>query len=410
MTDQLDHATSPEDADADAELAAAFMSIWGDPEMSSCPQRVHRRLREQGDAVRMGPMVMLTTRPAVEEALRRTDVLSSGMAASRLGNTRPLIPMQLDPPDHARYRRLLEPLFAPRQIARLEADITELVVSRVEHCAGQAVCDFTEDLAVPVPAAVFARMMGLPKADLGDLIAWKDAIVHPDWGDPGEVERLQDRAGQSIYRYFDEILAAKAARPADDLPSTLLAVDGAGGKLTTDEIVDICYLLLLAGLDTVTDTLTLTFAHLARTPEAQRAIVAEPAIIPAVVEEMLRWESPVPGVPRLVTGEAEIAGCPVHPGDLVYVSFGAANTDEGALPDAHTIRFDREGPRHLAFGGGIHRCVGAHLARVQVRSVLAEWHTRIPSYHIPDGVELAYRPGLRSVDHLPLEITLDEPR
>jgi cytochrome P450 len=230
----------------------------------------------------------------------------------------------------------------------------------------------------------------------------KNCIVHPPRWDPAETERVQQAAGQELYRYFEEAVETKRARPGDDLVSRLLGTDVDGQPLRRDDIVDICYLLLLAGLDTVTDTLTLSYAFLAQHPEERARIVADPQLIPTAIDELLRWESPIPGVPRLVLADTEVAGCPVHKGDLVYVGFGAANTDEGALPDAYEVRLDRKPNRHLAFGGGIHHCLGSHLARLEITVAMREWHRRLPQYGIPAGTELTYTPGLRSIEHLPL--------
>jgi cytochrome P450 len=388
--------TAPEAA-SDDEIAAAFMAIFGDPDLAVNPQKLHRKFREQGAAARMGPMVLLNTRAAVSDALHRPEAFSSGMDSAMLGNTRPLIPMQVDPPGHARYRRLLDPLFAPKRVQELEPSLVTLINELIDGFAGQGGCDFTEQFAKPVPGLMFLELLGLPRADLDGLVRFKDDIVHPPREDPAETDRVQKAAGQELYGYFGAALAAHRAAPDGRLISELL-----GTGLTDDEIVDICYLILLAGLDTVTDTLTLSFVYLARHPMNRAQIAADPALIPAAAEELLRWESPIPGVPRLVVQDTEIAGCPVHPGDIVFVGFGAANTDEAGLADAYTVRFDRRTNPHLAFGGGIHRCLGSHLARLQVRTAMREWHRRIPDYRIPDGTELSYTSGLRSVANLPL--------
>ncbi|MGH3793518.1 MAG: cytochrome P450 [Pseudonocardiaceae bacterium] len=383
------------------ETSTAMMAVWGNPEMSANPQPMHQRLRAQGDTLRMGPMVMLNTRAAVDEALHRPEIFSSGMSSARLGNTRPLIPMQIDPPDHRAYRKLLDPLFGPKQIARLEPVLVEVVGRLIDGFAERGSCDFTEEFATPLPCSVFLALLGLPPEDLAALVRMKGAIVHPPRHDIAETERVQNAAGQELYDYFARALDAPR-QVEGGLLARLLAADIDGRALTRDEIVDICYLLVLAGLDTITDTLTLGLVFLARNPEHRQAIVDDPELIPAAIEELLRWESPIPGVPRTVTAQTSVAGCPVAPGDLLYIGLGAANTDPATLPDAYSVRFDREPNRHLAFGGGIHRCLGARLARLELRIALREWHRRIPHYALPDGVELQYLTGLRSVEHLPL--------
>ncbi len=175
-----------------------------------------------------------------------------------------------------------------------------------------------------------------------------------------------------------------------------------GKRLTVDEILGICFLFILAGLDTVTDSLECFFAYLAQHPDQRRRIVADPDIIPTAVEELLRWESPVTAVPRMTTSDLELGGCPLQHGDHVGISIGVGNTDERAMPDADVVDLTRSPNKHLAFGGGIHRCLGSHLARLELRTTLREWHQRIPEYSLAPGTELTYQVGLRQIDVLPL--------
>jgi cytochrome P450 len=178
-----------------------------------------------------------------------------------------------------------------------------------------------------------------------------------------------------------------------------------GEKLTREDILDICFLFLIAGLDTVTATLDCMFAYLAAHPDQRQQIVDDPAIIPAAIEELLRWETPVMGIARVAVADTEMAGCPIHKGDNVMVMIGSVNTDEADLPDADVVRFDREVNRHVAFGGGVHRCLGSHLARLELRVALRQWHKRITDYSVPEGHTLVYTPSIRSIDYFPMEFT-----
>jgi cytochrome P450 len=161
-------------------------------------------------------------------------------------------------------------------------------------------------------------------------------------------------------------------------------------------------LFLIAGLDTVTDSLTCFYAFLARNAEYRRRIAQDASIIPRAVEELLRWETPVAGALRVATTDGEVIGCPVKAGDMVSVMLGAANVDPAEFEDAFEVNFDRETNRHIAFGGGVHRCLGSHLARRELRVTLREWHRRIPEYQLKPGIELHYPAGLRSVENLEL--------
>ena len=176
-----------------------------------------------------------------------------------------------------------------------------------------------------------------------------------------------------------------------------------GIRLTDEEVLDICFLFIIAGLDTVTDSLDCFFAYLAQEPEQRRLLVEDESAIPSAVEELLRWESPVPAVPRVVTQDVEYEGCPVKAGEQVMLLIGSANTDDAAHPGVDTVDLRRNPNPHLAFGGGVHRCLGSHLARVELRVALREFHRRIPDYWLKPGTVLEYTPGLRSLTTLPIE-------
>ena len=193
-------------------------------------------------------------------------------------------------------------------------------------------------------------------------------------------------------------------RPRDDILTRFLNAEIDGERLTREEILDICFLFLIAGLDTVTDSLTCFFAFLAQHPDTAASSWRTRRSSRAAVEELLRWETPVPSVPRMATDPRtpRWPGWPDPAGTFVLVNVGAANVDPAEFPDAMDVRFDRDVNRHLAFGGGVHRCLGSHLARRELRITLREWHRRIPDYGIKPGVELTYAAGLRLVENLEL--------
>jgi cytochrome P450 len=346
-------------------------------------------------------VVVLASRNAVDAALKDTTTFSSEGFLD-LGNTRPLIPLSVDPPKHVKYRKILDPLFAPKRMDAAEADIAERFNRFVDAFADRGHCHFTDELATPFPSAIFLGLMGLPWEELDTFLRLKNGILRPDGSTPEEQAAVRRATGQEIYAYFDAILDERTTHPADDILTHFLTAEIDGDRLTREEILDICFLFLIAGLDTVTDSLTCMFAFLAQHPDHRRQIASNPDIIPAAVEELLRWETPVPQVPRMATGDTEVSGCPVKAGSFVSVMIGAANIDREHLPDALDVRFDRDVNRHLAFGGGVHRCLGSHLARRELRVALEEWHRRIPDYELKPGIELHYPAGLRSVENLEL--------
>ena len=177
------------------------------------------------------------------------------------------------------------------------------------------------------------------------------------------------------------------------------------GRLTRDETLNICLLMLAAGLDTVTDTLECAFAFLAQSPSHQRELVERPDLTAAAVEELMRYDTPVPAVSRIAMEDTALDGCPVHAGELVRILLPVYNHDPELFPDPGTVDFARESNKHIAFGAGVHRCLGSHLARLELRIVVREWHRRIPEYRLADGHDLVYRQALREIEHLPLEFT-----
>jgi cytochrome P450 len=203
------------------------------------------------------------------------------------------------------------------------------------------------------------------------------------------------------------VLDERASAPRDDILSLLTTAEAGGERLTRDEMLDICFVLLTAGLDTVTDSLTCFWAFLAQHADHQRQLVEHPEVIPDAVEELLRWESPVPAVVRWAREDHTIGEHPVAAGHLVMANLSSANLDPELYADPLDVRFDREVNRHLAFGGGVHRCLGSHLARRELRVALAEWHRRIPEYSLAPGYRPAYKPPLRFVPDLQLVWSTD---
>lgn len=370
---------------------------------SDDPRALSKSLREQ-PVHKIGDLFYLVTRRSdVEDALRRSNTFSWGAVGMNLGNVRPLIPLQIDPPQHVKYRRILDPLFAPKKMALLEDEVVALVKELVDGFAQDGSCDFHEQFAVPLPCRVFLRLMGLPLDDLELFLAVKDDIIRPPGVTLDEQRPYREKAGKTVYEYFERHLIERKRNPTDDMLAQIIASEVDGVRLTDEEVLDICYLFIIAGLDTVTDSLDCIFAHLAQNPEHRGEIVADESVIPSAVEELLRWESPVPAVPRATTEDVEIGGCPIKSGEQVMLLIGSANTDDASHPGVEEVDLRRNPNPHLAFGGGVHRCLGSHLARVELRVAIREFHRHIPEYELAPGTVLEYTTGLRSLHHLPLQ-------
>ncbi|HMG25620.1 MAG TPA: cytochrome P450 [Acidimicrobiia bacterium] len=374
------------------------------------PQSIYDLMREHTPVLRTEQGGTIIARHEdVEFALRNADVFSSDMEAVSIGNVRPLIPLQVNPPEHVKYRRLLDPLFAPKQVALLEADVRKLSNQLIDDFIHAGECEFNSAFAIPLPCTVFLRLLGLPLEDLDLFLEMKDNIIRPN-GEAAQIPeaeftRIQAETGQRIYAYFNKVLDEREQQPQDDMLTGFLEAEVDGHRLTREDILDICYLFLLAGLDTVTASVGCMVSYLAQHPEQRQRLVDDPSRIPGAVEELLRWETPVPGVPRVVAQEVELSGERLQPGQKVTVLLGSANIDERGFPEPAEIDFARPANRHLAFGGGVHRCLGSHLARLELRVALEQLHERIPDYAIKPGEEPKYTAGIRAVEYLPLAFT-----
>jgi len=381
-----------------------------DPEMAAHPQTVFKALREACPVLPVDAGVLLTRKAEIDEALRHPEVFSSNMDAVDLKNIRPMIPLQIDPPDHKKYRKLLDPIFAPRRMALLEDSVAVIANKLIDGFVERGELDFAKEFSVPFPSEVFLTLLGLPLSELDRFLTMKDGIIRPNHvtGAPygsAAASDYQQKVADSVYEYFNEVLDEREANRKDDLLSHFLDAEVEGSSLTRHDILDICFLFLIAGLDTVTATLDCMFAFLSQNPGHRMQLVEDPSLIPSAVEELLRWETPVMGVVRASVEDTSLDGCPIKKGDQVMIMLGSANTEEGEIEGADTVRFDREANRHIAFGGGIHRCLGSHLARLELRVALREWHRRIPEYSVEPDHTLVYTGGIRSIDHFPMRIT-----
>lgn len=369
---------------------------------ASSPQPTNHALAQQG-AIVFGGHVMVNRRALVSATLNDSEVFSSAGLVEQ-GNTKPLIPLGVDPPEHTKYRGLLEPMFSPRRMDAQEADIAERVNRFIDTFIDRGSCNFTVEFAELFPSSVFLGLMGLPWEELDTLVEMRDGLLHPGIDDSTIAEKLeiQRRTAQKVYDYFDAVLDERRASPQDDLLTELTRTELDGVPLSRDDMLSICFVLLTAGLDTVTDTLTCFWAYLAQHAERRRQLVTEPEIIPRAVEELLRWETPVPMVVRWARESRRIGDHVVTAGYHALVNLSAANVDPAEFPDPLHVDFNRRGNRHLAFGGGPHRCLGTHLARRELRIAMREWHRRIPDYTLSPGYEVRYRPPLRFVPDLQL--------
>jgi cytochrome P450 len=360
-----------------------------------------------------GPGFWLVLRHAdVESVMRRPAVFSSWLGATQtrdpstaeaLGYVRRMM-LNMDPPEHSRLRRLLTRSFTPRAVARLEQRIREharALCARV--LAGpRGECDFAKDLAADLPLLTLADVLGVPEQDRWLLFDWSNRVIgyqDPDYASsaefdpsgatpmareaislrpgPGPDGRLPDprtREGMpDLYAYAHLLADEKRRRPGDDVMSILLAqVDDDGGRVDVAEFENMFWLFAVAGNETLRNGLPGACIALLEHPRAQGELRADPAAMPRAVDEMLRWWTPVMTFRRTATADCELGGQQIRAGDKVVVSFSSANRDEAVFADAGRLEIRRHPNPHLVFGHGPHFCLGAHIARAQMRALFAE--------------------------------------
>jgi cytochrome P450 len=376
------------------------------PEVADDPHPAYGQLRRECPVARgdlAGHNVVLLSRyDDVLHALRHPEVFTSAGGNLNLGE-QPLLPLEVDPPQHTAYRRILNPQFVPREIEKLAPAVRTLVNELIDGFEKRGRCDFHEEFATPLPTSIFVELMGLPPGDLPQFLRWRDDTIRPDV-EPGDIEgaeRIRRETGHAISEYFRTTIAQRRLEPDDSLLSRIVHATIDGSALTETELLGISHLLLIGGLDTVTATLDCMVAFLAQHPEHRQRLVDDPDRIPAAVEELLRWLSPVMVVPRTAAQDITLHDVDIKAGDSVTLVVGAANDDDTAFGTTD-VDFDREPNKHVAFGGGHHLCLGAHLARMELRVALEELHRRIPDYSIEPGAVVHYSTGIRQAQALPL--------
>jgi len=361
---------------------------------SECPV-LRRDGAERGD-------VFLSRYDDIFWALRHPEYFTSAGGTLYLGE-QPQIPLEVDPPKHTQYRRLLNPQFVPREIEKLAPEVRGMVRDLIDEFAPRGSCDFHEEFATPLPSGIFLPLMGLPREDLPLFLKWRDELVRPemDMAEGETAEGVRRRAAIEVSDYFREAIAERRTQPGDGLLSQIIEFEIDGEPLSERELLGMSHLLLVGGLDTVTATLDCMVVYLATHPDHRQQLIDDPSCIPAAVEELLRWLTPVMMIPRSVAQDMEMRGVELKAGDAVNVVIGAANMDEEEFGEPD-VDFGREPNRHLAFGGSHHLCLGAHLARLELRVALEELHARIPDYRIAEGADIRYSPGIRQTAKLPL--------
>jgi cytochrome P450 len=311
----------------------------------------------------------------------------------------PAPPITSDPPGHRADKHLLLPAFTPDQIKLHEPRARKICGKLIDRFAGKDGCDAAVDYAQELPVRMIAHMMGLPEEE-GELFRkWIYEILVAGITQPA----VMMRAIEESSAYFNAEIEKRKAAPGDDIISYLAGARIEGQPIEPERLLGTLRLILVAGIDTTWSAIGSCFWHLARHPEDRRRLVAEPELIPTAVEEFLRAYAPVT-MAREVVKETTIGGCPFKEKQMVLLSFPAANRDPAVFPDADRVVIDRAQNRHVAFGLGIHRCIGSNLARMEITVALQEWLKRIPEFSLAPGAEVTWSEGtVRGPRKLPVK-------
>lgn len=358
------------------------------------PYPVYRQLRAGcpvGRSEQYGGFWVVTGYPECYEILHNPELFSSRrITFPAFPQDAPMIPIELDPPDHSLYRSLLAPAFSPRRTREMwEEPIRAAVNELIDGFIEMGRCDVYKTLAEPIPCYMGTTLLGVPAEDAPRLLEWVSAVVDNSPSDP-EAPR---EAMQKQYEYFAAKLEERRADSSgDDVLSRLIRAEVDGKRLTQDELLGFCLLLMLASIDTTQKAIGSMMWHLATDADLRHQLVADPSKIPAAIDEMLRFWSPSQPS-RVVVRDTELAGQQLKAGDVVLMMIGSADRDEREFPDAETFVPDRSPNRHLTFGGHIHKCMGAHIARLELRVLLEEFLRRIPDFEIEDESNVRWNPG-----------------
>jgi cytochrome P450 len=293
----------------------------------------------------------------------------------------PAPPITSDPPEHRPARMVLLPPFTPDAMKKLEPRARSLASELIDKFIDRGTADAAVEYAQEIPVRLIAHMLGLPEADGGLYRKWIKMILEDGITD---VDVAIEAAGDMTH-YFMGYVHERTQKPGDDLISYLVEARPGGLPLSAENVIGSLRLLLIAGIDTTWSAIGSCIWHLATHPEDRRRLVSEPALLPTAIEEFLRAYAPVT-MAREVVKETQINGCTFKAGEMVLLSFPAANRDPATFPDAGKVIIDRKENRHAAFGLGIHRCVGSNLARMEMTVAVEEFLKRIPQFHLAGEV------------------------
>ncbi len=352
-------------------------------------------------------IVEVSRQPAIYANGPRTEIVAAADAPQVHG----LITM--DPPEHGRFRRLVSPRFTSRALAPLRRQIEEVaesVLDALSERGSEGECDFVAAVAEPFPVAVIAWMLGVPPEDWPDVRRWTNEVVgalDPEFhrGDES-AQATQARAVREMFAYLGDLLRRRRADPRDDLLSFLARTGQHGAPVPDEGLLAFAVLLMIAGNETTRNSTSGGLLALIEHPGEWERLRRDPALLPTAVEEILRWSSPVVHFARTATADAVLCGAKIRAGDALALFYASANRDEEVHEAPFAFRVDRRPNRHLAFGVGEHVCLGAHVARLELRVIFAHLLRRLAHAELAGPVERLRSATVGGVKRMPIRYRL----
>jgi len=380
---------------------------WAAARATAEPQRMYSDLLAQCPVIRHDKGVV--TLLSMDDILFVNKHRQVRTASRYLGSNRPAIPLGLDGTEHTKYRRLLDPVFTAKRIAPLADQVRALAHQIIDGFIDDHHVEAYRTWCEPLPSQIFLSIMGLPMEDLPGFLNFKELTLSNEVleREPPEVAAAKRaEAVEWIQGYFNRSIDEREAKgqPGDDMLGWLISAEVAGERLTREDILDILGLLMIAGLDTVAASLACFLSYFARHPSQRAEVIANPALWPSAVEELMRFESPVTDGGRIAMEDLELpSGENLEAGTLMGMSWSAANLDAKYFSDPLSVDLHRSPNPHIGFASGFHRCLGSHLARMEMVVALEAWHERIPNYRVKPGATLVYSGNPRCPHDFPLE-------
>lgn len=354
----------------------------------------YRWMRENAPVYWDGEIWGVTRHEDVQHVSRSPQIFCSGKSSRPEPGTWIPSMINLDDPEHKRRRNLVNRGFTKRRVDDHEPKIRGIVNDLIDRVSARGECEFVSEVAAPLPMIVIGDMLGVKPEDRDELLEWSDDLLKAVGVEDAELKRKQAMASLAYFDYAKKVIAARKQNPTDDLMSVLVHAEIDGERLTEEEILQESLLILIGGDETTRHVITEGTEALIRHPDQRQKLIDDPTKIPIAVEELLRWVSPIKNMNRTATCDVELGGQKIREGDRLLMLYHSANRDAEAFDGPETLDLERIPNEHVAFGGfGAHFCLGASLARLELRVMFEEVTRRLPDLALADEGPLPLRPN-----------------